>query len=92
MLKADHQRPPGEFGDDLEWEVRNKLVNTLYASTRSLAAGAVAGSAITLAIAAKAGLWPLTIAAIAVSLLGVARLALCLGCEPIKAVERCGGK
>jgi signal transduction histidine kinase/CheY-like chemotaxis protein len=78
MLKADDPRPPHQSHSNLELEVRADLVNTLYASTKSLAAGAAGGGAIAIAIAAKAGLWPLMVGAALILLIGVARLALSL--------------
>ncbi len=77
----------GEGRRELELEVRRDLVNTLYASTRSLAAGALAGSFITFSIALKAGSWPLIIAAALVSALGVGRFLLSL---TYKASRRAG--
>jgi len=87
MLKADNTRLAGERRSDLELEVRRELVNTLYASTRSLAAGALAGAAITITVAVKSGFWPLAAAAGLVSLLGCARIALGVA---YKASERRG--
>jgi signal transduction histidine kinase/ActR/RegA family two-component response regulator len=78
MLKVGNGRLSGEGNGDLELEVRQDLVNTLYASTRSLAAGAFGGAAVTIAIALKSGLWPLVAAATLISIVGVGRLALSL--------------
>jgi signal transduction histidine kinase/CheY-like chemotaxis protein len=76
MLNADNARVSGERRGGLELDVRRDLVNTLYASTKSLAAGALAGGAVTITIAVKSGLWSLTLTAALVSILGLARIAL----------------
>jgi len=87
MLKAKNPKLAGERRSDLELEVRRDLVNTLYASTRSLAAGALAGGAITITVAVKSGFWPLAVAAGLVSLVGCARIVLSVA---YKAAERDG--
>jgi signal transduction histidine kinase/CheY-like chemotaxis protein len=87
MLKADTRRPSSERRSDLERDVRKDLVNTLYASTRSFLAGALAGGAVTVTVAAKTGLWPLMVGAALVSLVSIARLALSLA---YKAAQRAG--
>jgi len=92
MLKANDEMLSGECHGELELEVRRDLVNTLYASTRSLAAGALAGSFVTFTIAVQAGGWPLTIAAALVSLLGVGRFALSLAYKARRRAGRGGGK
>jgi len=78
MFNSETARSAREQGGDLELEVRKDLVNTLYASTRSLAAGALAGGAVSITIGVKSGLLPLMAAAILVSLVGAARIALSL--------------
>jgi len=88
MLKVENALLPGEGRCDLELEVRRDLVNTLYASTRSLLAGALAGGAITITIAVKSGLWPLGLAAALVSAVGVARLALSLAYKAVQRVDK----
>ncbi len=88
MLKANDASLSDDHSRDLELEVRRDLVNTLYASTRSLAAGALAGGAITITIAVKSGLWPLAIAAALVSGVGIARLALSVAYKAARRVEK----
>jgi len=53
-------------------------VNTLYASTRALAISALVSSVVTVAVAVRAGLWPLNVTAGLIVLVGVGRLALSL--------------
>ncbi len=84
--------PSGERRGELELEVRRDLVNTLYASTRSLAAGAAAGSFVTFSIAVKAGLWSLTVGAALVSLVGIGRFALSLTYKASRRAGRGEGK
>jgi signal transduction histidine kinase/CheY-like chemotaxis protein len=91
MLKADNPSLPGQYRSNFELEVCADLVRTLYASTRSLAAGAIAGGAITLAIAVQAGVWPLMIAAALVCLVGAGRLALNLTFRAARSAGRGDG-
>jgi len=91
MVDDANPRLPGDPPSDLELDVRKDLVNTLYASTRSLAAGALAGAAVTITIAVKSGLWSLTIAAALVSLVGAARIALSIVYKSAKRDGRGGG-
>jgi len=57
-------------------EVRRNLVNTLFASTRSLVAGVAASSVISFAVATQAKLWPTTAIAYLILAAGSGRLAL----------------
>jgi signal transduction histidine kinase/CheY-like chemotaxis protein len=76
MLKGSPIRPYGTASDALAREARKDLVNALSTSTGTLAACALASGAVTVAIAAQAGLWPLTLAAAVVVVVGAGRLAL----------------
>jgi signal transduction histidine kinase/ActR/RegA family two-component response regulator len=62
----------------LNLKIRGQLVNTLYASMTSLAAGAVAGGVIAVAIARAAHSLPITICAGFTVLIGAARVAFSL--------------
>ncbi len=92
MLKADNQTLPSKSRGDLELEVRRDLVSTLYASTKSLAAGALAGGAIAVTIASKVEFWPLTITAGLVALVGVGRILLSVVYKIARRAGRGGGK
>jgi signal transduction histidine kinase/CheY-like chemotaxis protein len=78
MTKAHRPARWSVAQSHLEMEVREDLVNTLYVSTRSMVAGALAGGVVTITIAVKAGVWPLTLAAALISGVGLGRVVLSL--------------